>query len=177
MKLYAIRHGQTDWNLEQRAQGQTDIELNETGIKQALQAKEAIKSLKIDLIISSPLKRAYKTAEIISNGKIEITTDARLMERCFGKFEGTKTDIMPWEDLYNCEKNLSYDDIEPVNDLIKRCKNFLIEINEKHSNKTILIVTHGGTLRAINACINGIPENKTLAGPFCGNCELVEYNI
>ena len=84
---------------------------------------------------------------------------------------------MPWEDLYNCEKNLSYDGIEPVNDLIKRCKNFLKETTEKHSEKTVLIVTHGGTLRAINACINGIPESKTLAGQFCGNCELVEYNI
>ena len=66
MKIYVMRHGQTDWNLAGKAQGRTDIELNDTGIEQAKQTKKQIDNYKIDLIICSPLKRARKTAEIIN---------------------------------------------------------------------------------------------------------------
>lgn len=177
MKLYTIRHGETDWNKLFKAQGQTDIELNETGINQAIQAKESVQKLNIDLIISSPLKRAAKTAEIVSDGKIKIILDDRLKERGFGKLEGTNSESMAWDEIYNCEKNLSHDNIEPVNDLLKRVESLLSEIKEKYSDKKVLIVTHGGTLRAVNACINGIPESKTLAGQGCKNCEIREFNI
>ena len=103
MKIYAIRHGETDWNKLKKAQGQTDIELNKNGINQALQAKEIIQKLDIDLVIASPLKRARKTAEIICDGKFDIIFDTRLQERSFGKFEGTSSDEMLWEELYNTE--------------------------------------------------------------------------
>ncbi|MBE5813237.1 MAG: histidine phosphatase family protein [Clostridiales bacterium] len=177
MKIYAIRHGETDWNVEKRAQGQTDIELNENGIKQAVAAKELVQQLNPDVIISSPLKRAHKTAEIVADGKIKIILEDRLKERCFGDFEGTEIATMPWEEFYHCEKNLSNGNMETVLDLLKRVKNVLTEIKEKYSDKTVLIVTHGGTLRAINACINGIPESKTLAGQGFKNCEIREFNI
>ena len=177
MKIYAMRHGETDWNVEKRAQGQTDIELNENGIKQAVAAKELVQQLNPDVIISSPLKRAHKTAEIVADGKIKIILEDRLKERCFGDFEGTEIATMPWEEFYHCEKNLSNGNMETVLDLLKRVKNVLTEIKEKYSDKTVLIVTHGGTLRAINACINGIPESKTLAGQGFKNCEIREFNI
>lgn len=177
MKIYAIRHGETDWNKLKKAQGQTDIELNENGIKQAMEAKKIIQKLDIELIIASPLKRAHKTAEIVSDGKIKIVLDDRLKERGFGNFEGENTEIMPWEELYNCEINISRNNIEPVNDLLRRTKSLLSEIKENYSEKNVLIVTHGGTLRAINANINGIPESKTLAGQGFNNCEIREFNI
>ena len=60
MKIYVIRHGQTDWNVAGKCQGRTDIELNETGIEQAKQAKEQLKNYNIDQIICSPLKRTRK---------------------------------------------------------------------------------------------------------------------
>ena len=69
MKLYVMRHGQTDWNVAGKIQGSTDIELNETGIKQAEATKEKLLGENIDVIISSPLKRARKTAEIIASGR------------------------------------------------------------------------------------------------------------
>lgn len=177
MKLYAIRHGETDWNKLKKAQGKTDIELNENGISQALIAREIIQKLNIDLIISSPLKRASKTAELVADDKIKIIFDNRLEERGFGNLEGTNTEEICWQDLYNCEKNLSNDNIEPVNYLLKRVNSILEEVKEKYSDKSILLVTHGGTLRAINACINGIPESKTLAGQGFSNCEIREFNV
>ena len=62
MRLLLTRHGQTDWNVQGKAQGRTDTELNSTGIEQAKRLAEKIKNYNIDIIISSPLKRARKTA-------------------------------------------------------------------------------------------------------------------
>ena len=58
MKLLLTRHGQTDWNVAGRIQGMTDIELNETGIRQAEEVREKLLNENIDVIITSPLKRA-----------------------------------------------------------------------------------------------------------------------
>ena len=89
MKLLLTRHGQTDWNVMGKVQGITDIELNETGIKQAEETREKLLNENIDEIISSPLKRAKKTAEIIgSERNIPIIIDEAIIERRYGKFEG-----------------------------------------------------------------------------------------
>ena len=94
MKLYVIRHGQTDWNVAGKCQGMTDIELNSTGIEQAKQASEQIYNYKIDLIICSPLKRARKTAEIINEvTNCQIISDERIIERNCGNIEGTTKEI------------------------------------------------------------------------------------
>ncbi len=84
MKLYIIRHGETDWNKEKRLQGQSDTQLNEYGIELARITGEALKYVHFDYIFSSPLKRAYKTAELIRMDRpVKIVTDDRLKEICF----------------------------------------------------------------------------------------------
>jgi len=87
--FYFVRHGETDWNKEQKVMGQADIPLNENGILQAQAVAEKIQVLPIDIIISSPLKRAWSTAEIIGN-KIHqpITIENNLQECCWGIMEG-----------------------------------------------------------------------------------------
>ena len=65
--FYFLRHGETDWNKQQRIMGQSDVPLNKNGVLQAKTAAEKIQVLPIDAIVTSPLKRAYATAEIISN--------------------------------------------------------------------------------------------------------------
>ena len=86
MNIYVVRHGQTDWNKENKLQGNTDIELNDNGRKQALDLKGELKNIDYDIIISSPLKRAIQTAELINNNKPIIIED-NLRERSFGDFE------------------------------------------------------------------------------------------
>ena len=89
MKLYVIRHGQTNWNLKGIIQGQKDIELNDKGINEARKAKDEFNSLKIDLIMCSPLKRAKETAKILNTDKnINIVYKSELIERGLGDFEG-----------------------------------------------------------------------------------------
>ena len=89
MAVLMTRHGQTDWNVEKRVQGKADIELNATGIEQAKITSEKLKDEKIDIIISSPLKRAKQTAEIINQTlNCPIIYEDGISERDFGEFEG-----------------------------------------------------------------------------------------
>jgi broad specificity phosphatase PhoE len=87
--FYFLRHGQTDWNLQGRLQGHTDVPLNRTGLAQARVAADILANESIDIIVSSPLVRALKTAAIISE-RIDrpICIDSQLKERSFGPFEG-----------------------------------------------------------------------------------------
>ena len=177
MKLYAIRHGETDWNVAKIAQGRTDIELNQNGISQAMMAKEKVQKLSVDFIISSPLKRAAKTAEILADNKLNVIFDERLKERSFGDIEGNRLESIDFDKIYNTELNLSIMNIEPVNTMLKRVNSFLSDIKSKYNDKTILIVAHGGILRALNACVNGIPASKTIESQGYKNCEIREFNI
>ena len=182
MKLYVIRHGQTDWNVAGKCQGRTDIELNSTGIEQAKKAKTQLKDYKIDLIICSPLKRARKTAEIINEAiDCKIISDERIIERNCGNIEGTTKEEWPSivnEDIdiiNNYNLNWNKLKVEPIQNVCKRVWNLLDEIQEKYKDKNILLVTHGGTCRAINAYFNGISEEGIVVSAKIKNCEIREY--
>ncbi len=85
MKIYLVRHGETDWNQAGRLQGQTDIALNAQGLEQAREAAERLKEVPFEIAFCSPLIRAKRTAEtIIGDRKITLTTDERLRELNFG---------------------------------------------------------------------------------------------
>ena len=89
MKLYLVRHGETDWNKVKRIQGQVDIPLNQFGKRLAEETAEGMKEIPFDLCITSPLSRARQTAEIVLGGrKVPIIEDARIEELSFGSWEG-----------------------------------------------------------------------------------------
>ncbi|MCF0117234.1 MAG: histidine phosphatase family protein, partial [Bacilli bacterium] len=89
MKIYLMRHGQTDWNVKRLVQGRTDTDLNDNGIAQAYEAASLLKEIKLDIILSSPLKRAYKTSLIIAKDKnIPSHCIESLLEMSFGDLEG-----------------------------------------------------------------------------------------
>lgn len=90
MKIYLVRHGETDWNQAGRLQGQTDIDLDAQGFAQAAGAAERLKEVPFEIAFCSPLIRARHTAEtIVGERKITLTTDERLRELNFGPWEGT----------------------------------------------------------------------------------------
>ncbi|MEF9955114.1 MAG: histidine phosphatase family protein [Clostridium sp.] len=89
MKLYLIRHGQTQWNIEGKIQGKTDIPLNQVGIDQAKLLSEAMEEHSVSAIFSSPLKRAYETACIVASSKnLPVIPVRELEEVDFGLWEG-----------------------------------------------------------------------------------------
>ena len=85
MKLYVVRHGRTNCNDEGKYNGKLDEDINETGIKQAEEARKKVEKLDIDLIICSPLLRTKHTSNIINANNISIIYDKRLEERDSGK--------------------------------------------------------------------------------------------
>ncbi len=173
--IYVLRHGQTNWNLECRRRGRMDIELNETGIEQAGIMKEKLADISFDICYSSPLKRAAETAEIICDDKIPIIYDGLLVERCFGKTEGTVQDNLPHVGEFVFGKK--YDDnIEPWEDVLARAKKFLEKIKNVDA-KNILVVSHGVFLKALHFVIIGYDENTDFLSWHLENCEIKKYTI
>lgn len=177
MKLYIIRHGQTDWNLINRIQGQKDVNLNKTGIMQAEKAREKIEKIEFDLIICSPLMRAKQTAKIINQNKnVEIIYDKALMERGLGEFEETQSNFDE-NPIYNLKMNLEINNIETAKRFYDRVSNLLDYIKNNLNDKKILLVTHGGTARAIETYFFGVDENGNMPPETLGNCEIREYTF
>lgn len=145
MKLYLVRHGQTDWNIHWKIQGRSDIPLNDTGRKQAHITGEKSKNIKIDRIIASPLVRAYETAQIINEyHHVPLSVDNRLMERDFGIFEGRYKEDFNFEEFWDYDLNKSYEASEDVHSFFTRIYDYLDELNKTYPEESIMIVAHGG---------------------------------
>lgn len=177
--ILVTRHGQTNWNLQQRVMGNVDISLNEKGINQAYITKEIVNNYNIDLIICSPLERAKQTAKIINEDKmVDIIYDDRIIERDFGEFEGLKYDEFDNETLWDYYKNKQYKQAECMKNFFDRVYSFCQDIEKYYSGLNILLVTHGGVSVALNCYFNNnIPEGSlSNRGLFLKNCEVAIYN-
>ena len=142
--IYLVRHGQTEWNLERRLQGQLDVPLNETGRNEAVLCAKQLSSVKIDNIISSDLSRAKETAVIINKSLLlPVTFDARLKELNCGNLQGNVIKEVPWHTfIHNPDEFNS----EPLVDFYNRLKSFFDEID---ALKNTVIVTHTGVVKMI----------------------------
>ena len=160
--LYVIRHGKTDWNLKNKIQGRADIPLNAFGIQEAKITKELLKQIHFYKIISSPLIRAKKTAEIISNCEIPVITDSRIIERDFGEFEGLNKEDFDYSSFWNYSLNNKYIKAENIQQLLNRVYNFLDEYKEVYEKNNVLVVTHSGVIPAICCYFKGIPKNNNI---------------
>lgn len=177
MDLYVVRHGQTEENKVSMMQGNMDTLLNETGRNQALEARKKLDGVKIDLIISSPKKRALETAQIISNGEVPIITDDRLLSRDHGEFEGKTRYEVDLEDYWNIKINRQYERAESVGHMFERIDSLLKDIKKNYSDKTVLIATHSGICRILYYYFNGIPESGSLLEYESTNCSLEKYEL
>lgn len=155
--LLIARHGETDWNLNGKWQGHTDVPLNVTGIQQAQSLAKNLKKVEIDAVYSSDLERARKTAEIVADykGVSDIRIDRRLRERFLGTFEGlTSSQIR--SSLGAQSKTLSIIDIgsnpslEPWTGFISRIMEALEEIRDSETQGNALVVAHGGVMMALS---------------------------
>lgn len=178
--IFVTRHGQTNWNLEEKVMGRCDEPLNKKGIEQAYITKEKLKDCYIDLIICSPLSRAKQTADIINEDRnVNIIYDERIIERDFGEFEGLHYDDYDNLTLWDYYKNKQYEKAECMKNFFDRIYSFCEDIKTKYPNLNILLVTHGGVSVAINCYFNNnIPEGSlSNAGLFLKNCEVATYSM
>lgn len=179
MKIYYVRHGQTDLNLAKKMQGGgTEKELNETGVSQAYNTKKELENVKYDLVICSPMKRAKQTAEIINEGRdIPIITDERIRERKLGDYEGRDVTEEMENNIWDYKLNYNIPNGENLHDFEKRIDEFFDDIKEKYHDKSVLIVAHGGIAKVIKAHLYGMPESQNLAEISMNNCEIIEIEI
>lgn len=177
MKLYIVRHGQTDWNADRIMQGNTDVPLNSIGVEQAMKIQKSLQNEIIDVCISSPLKRAYETASIICDNKIDIETDIRLEERELGELEGKSVDLYNSKMYWDFYLNSDDKGVESIHHLFSRVASFYEDLKEKYNDETILIVAHGAVVRALHFVINGYDENTNFLNFNVPNCCCFEYKI
>jgi 2,3-bisphosphoglycerate-dependent phosphoglycerate mutase len=162
MKIYFVRHGQTQFNKERRSTGWTDIPLIEEGIEQAKSSLIDIPR-HLSIIYSSDLLRCKQTTEIINETLgLPVIYDARLKERNLGSLEGRK-----WEEnditVMKKDKDQEYDyrpyGGESVEDVRKRVFDFVADIQKKEKDDSVLVVTSAGVICVIHHVLHGkVPE-------------------
>jgi probable phosphoglycerate mutase len=150
-----VRHGETDWNVERRLQGHTDIELNTSGLEQAAQMAYALKAtdLQFDVLYTSDLQRARQTAKAIEDlYQVTAILNSALRERHLGALQGLSLNDAPlakpelWKIHLSRDIHHDMDGGESILQFSERIKGALEELRQKHVGKTILLVSHGGAL-------------------------------
>ena len=181
--IFLVRHGQDADNEQRILNGRRDTELTELGREQARQVAEKLKDNNIQVIYASPLKWAYETARIIATalGIDEVISDEHLMEREFGILTGKPiADISKYTDKILLTDRVTYfleaEGVEDFPALIQRAKKILEEVNERHNNKNILIVTHGDIGKMIRAVYHNWTWEQGLTTGYFQNTEILELS-
>lgn len=152
--LTLIRHGQTDWNKHHLMQGSSDIPLNDRGREQAVETGNKLRELglEFDVLVSSPLSRAYETAEIVGKqlGLDVSGTHNGLVERHYGEAEGLDISTEA-----RAEPDAFYADVESERSVYVRGVKTLREIVEENPGKRIIAVAHGSIIRRVLCAAHG----------------------
>ncbi len=166
--LWLARHGETDWNVEGRFQGQADSPLNATGVQQAVELAERLVGVGIQAIYCSDLRRALQTAWIIGEKLgLEPHSDPRLREIGLGEWEGLQREQIIaaypgiWEQRRQDPVNVHPPGGENLRELAERSWAAADEIAGKHPGGTVLIVAHGVSLACLLCRANGVPLAQT----------------
>ena len=165
MKIYIIRHGETALNAKRIMQGRLDEPLNESGRQLAVLTGQAMKDIRFDFCVSSPLKRAVETAKLVlehSGNDIPVELDDRLLEIDFGDLEGRMLSEMGQSGYLFYTDPLKFAGFpggENVAEVCERTQGFLKELIAKDDGKTYLISTHGCALRAMTNCFFDDPSD------------------
>lgn len=188
MRLYIIRHGETEWNVKKRFQGRSDIPLNDEGRRLARVTSEAMADVPFTRVYTSPLKRAYETAMIIKGERdIPVIKDSRIIEIGFGEYEGfccaKEGYNIPDPEFMNFfnrpEAYKPPKGAESIKELCERTADFLKEImyNKDMENETMLVSTHGAALRGLLSNINNIGIKDFWQGGVHKNCAVTIVDV
>ncbi len=165
MKLYLVRHGETEWNRSGKFLGQHDVPLNDLGLAQARDIAKASISWRPTAIYSSPLARTMQVAgEISKTVGLEVSPDPRLMELDLGDVEGISGVQMreEWPELHrvwrDSPESVAMPGGESLVQLHDRAWDAFSQVEKAHSDAdNIVIVSHNFTIRALCGKLLGIP--------------------
>lgn len=193
MRIYILRHGETEWNKLKRLQGSTDIPLDETGRELARKTGRAVAGagIRFDACVSSPLGRAAETAKLVlegqgDGGKVPFDTDPRIAEFSMGAWEGDCLYDTPGLPKADPGFHLFFDapdrfqgpeDAETFPDVIARTGAFLRDMAERYRDRegrdfNLLVSTHGCASRALLMNIDPVPMKDYWRGCVPPNCSV-----
>ena len=184
MILYVVRHGETQFNVEKRYAGQTDVPLNERGIEQAKELAKKLEGESFDVIVNSSLLRARMTAEEVAeyHKEIPFVVMDEFREVCVGVYEGlTREEVRErYPELWarNCTRQL--DDAPTGGETTRQCDERVAKgiaiLKEHYPDKKVLLVCHGFVSRVINRQLRELSFEE-MHGFSMGNCEVVKYEM
>jgi probable phosphoglycerate mutase len=182
--ILLARHGETDWNSERRWQGHADRPLNDAGREQARELAETLADRAIDVVYSSDLLRAHETALIVAERLgLPVDVDAGLREvdvgdwagRVHNEIEGLDPDgYRRWQ-----EGGKGWAGGESYEEMGERVVAAVLRLAARHPGETVLIVTHGGSIRACRATAAGLDyaSSRVSAIGSMANCEVAELHV
>lgn len=177
MKLYFARHGQSEANAKGSGIDPAvflDGPLTDLGIQQANELADELKDIEFDIVISSPLQRAYQTAEIVNQyHDLAIEIDGAWREREAGIF----ADINAWAELFDFDKNPQPENVEPLAGFLQRIYDAVDELKQEYGDSTVFMASHGGVQHALHAYINRLPWEGNMRIKPMQNCEYRVYEL
>ena len=179
MKIYLVRHAETELNKEHIMQGRSENpQINIKGTMQATELKNKIKDINFTVCFTSPLIRCWSTAMILVGDRVEIKEDKRLIERDLGLLEGKDRSCYDVEKYWDYNLNSNDDNVEKIQDIFKRCNEFLQFLKENYDeDDNILVVSHSAITRCLHHILESSDLNKNLLGFKIDNCYFKEYNL
>ena len=176
MKVYVARHGQTEWNAQNRICGRTDVELTEEGRRQAEELAESLTGRGVDVILASPMKRAIETARAVSRRcGVPVEVDRRLIEQDYGIYEGADR-LDPGFGAVKRTFAVRYPGGESMMDVAGRVYPLLKELKDRYPGRTVLLVCHGGVCRVIRSYFEDM-TNEEFPRWSVPNAAMAEYEL
>jgi broad specificity phosphatase PhoE len=181
--LVLVRHGETDWNRENRFQGHADPPLNENGRAQARKLAGELRTERFAALYTSPLRRALETAELLAAElRLQAREETSLKEVDVGSWSGlTRTDVearFPDGFARWLEYGHGWDDGESYEELGDRVVAGLLSIGARHTGTAVMAVTHGGPIRSALASAERVPFDEARRSiHVVGNCAVVRLAV
>ncbi|MEK5392834.1 histidine phosphatase family protein [Margalitia sp. FSL K6-0131] len=182
--LYITRHGETEWNTQNRMQGWKDSNLTENGIKNAIELGERLKDISFSAIYSSPSGRTVTTTKMICGDRnISIIYEDNLKEIFLGEWEGkTKENIKEnypndYNAFWNCPHLYTPAQGESIADVKERVLKVLERIQKEHSSGNILIVTHSIVIKCLFLIFKGLSNERLWDPPFIHDTSLTVVEL
>jgi broad specificity phosphatase PhoE len=155
-RVCLVRHGQTDWNLEGRYQGQSDVELNNSGKAQAQKLKDILAGSTFNAVYASDLSRAVETARVIAEPRsLEVNIEARLREINQGEWEGLLVTTIKqhyeklWHQRFGNPADVRPPGGETVEEVARRVYAALDDITAQYPHGSVLVVSHGLSIATV----------------------------
>ncbi|HEX5468411.1 MAG TPA: histidine phosphatase family protein [Gaiellaceae bacterium] len=181
--VYLARHGESDWNVERRWQGHADRPLTERGREQARALAERLEGVELEAVYASDLRRAWETAQQVAGARgLEVVQLPELREVHVGSWSGLTRDdcAARFPEAFErwCAGGSGWDDGETYEEMAERVVAAIRALAAQHPEGTILVVSHGGPIRAVHAHALGVDiATHRRSGPVEPNARLSTVSV